>query len=403
MMPSNAVACVRGVVSGDEFAPGAGFTVGGAGVVGAPVAASGGRCAGGSARRHGRRPGNGTRYAARMFATLAGAYPDADVRPEPVARERLLSILRDQLDAGLGMLSDGRVHDAVAEGAAIVDAWTAADEAVRQLVLEDGAGLEPPLVKVCVVGPYTLGRGADGPGAAAGEVTGRSPSSGPSAAGPSARRRRRTLAAAEELNGVIGELFRAGAPVVQVGEDALAHLDAAADRELALVRDALSRLTRDLDGHVSLAVSGGNADRPGPALFFDPPFASYLFDLVAGPDNWRLIAVAPGDRGIICGVADARSRTRDDRAVMVWAARYAAALGGRGPQRVGLAPSAGLEILPRDVARAKLAALAEAARAAGLPDEELKQVLDPRAVDMRSAALGRYDPSARPGRRRSGR
>jgi hypothetical protein len=49
-----------------------------------------------------------------------------------------------------------------------------------------------------------------------------------------------------------------------------------------------------------------------------------------------------------------------------------------------------------DVATAKLAALAEAARKAALPDDELVRQLDPRAIDARSAALGRAEaPPAR--------
>ena len=80
---------------------------------------------------------------------------------------------------------------------------------------------------------------------------------------------------------------------------------------------------------------------------------------------------------------------------MIWAARYASSLGGRGPERVGLAPAAGLEALPRDVARSKLAGLAEAARKAALPDDELMTQLDPRAIDARSAALGRFERPAK--------
>ena len=52
---------------------------------------------------------------------------------------------------------------------------------------------------------------------------------------------------------------------------------------------------------------------------------------------------------------------------MIWAARYAAATNGRGYERVGLCPSAGLEALSPAVAEGKLAGLANAARKAGLP------------------------------------
>jgi hypothetical protein len=80
---------------------------------------------------------------------------------------------------------------------------------------------------------------------------------------------------------------------------------------------------------------------------------------------------------------------------MIWAARYAAGLSNRGLDRVGLSPSTGLEYLPRDRARQKIEALGQAAAKAATRDpEELKRALDPRAVDSRTAALGRYAPAA---------
>ena len=125
---------------------------------------------------------------------------------------------------------------------------------------------------------------------------------------------------------------------------------------------------------------------------FAAPFTSYLFDLIRSPDDWNLCVRVPATIGLVVGVGDARTVDPDTEAVSVWGARYAASLGGRGTDRVGLAMSAGLESLPRDTARAKLTALAEAGRKAGLPGGELAKVIDPRAVDARSAALGRYEP-----------
>ena len=43
----------------------------------------------------------------------------------------------------------------------------------------------------------------------------------------------------------------------------------------------------------------------------------------------------------------------------------------------------------------KLASLAEAVRIAAMPDAERLAALDPRAIDARSAALGRYEPRRR--------
>lgn len=304
-----------------------------------------------------------------MFATLAGCYPS-------LADGGLADVLADQLEAGLGMLGTGAIVDATVEAGVAVSAWRRADAIVRGLVAD--SGLEPPVVKVCLRGPYSIGIGV-----------------APNRRSAHARAQA-TRAAAGILNRELRELFEAGVAVVQVQEDALTAMngdmsgeDMAAER--ALAAEAFARLLDGVTGHVSLAITGGNADQVGAATVFDPPFASYLFDLIWGPDNWRLIADAPRDRGIICGVADTRSHDPDSEAVSIWAARYAASLGGRGLERIGLAPAAGLETLPREVARAKLAALAEAARKAGLPDDELLTQLDPRAIDARSAALGRFE------------
>lgn len=320
-----------------------------------------------------------------MFATVLGPYP----RPLDSAAtdvELLTRVLADQLDSGLGMVSDGVVRTTTGATAAdlemVVDAWRRASDTVRDLAGGMDAGLEPPLVKACLVGPYSALR-ANHPGESA------------------AARRRETLSMAEAVHAVVEELFRAGAPVVQLAEDALTGIGAGEIEERELAAEALRRATDGLSGHLSLSVAGGDADAAGAALFFDAPFASYLFDLIRGPDNWRLITQAPRDRGIICGVADTRPGRETDEAVMVWAARYAASSNARGLERVGLAPSAGLELRPREEARSILASLAEAARKAGLPGPELAGEIDPRAVDARSGALGRYDPEVAATRGRS--
>src|SRR5438046_2529122 len=214
----------------------------------------------------------------------------------------------------------------------------------------------------------------------------------------------RELVAAQEAAGLepltheLHALAAAGCPLIQVDE-AGATLIGEDREQRALFREAQRIL---LDGfgsngtHVSLAITMGNADKAGEDTIFDAHYASYLFDLIAGPDNWRLIARAPGERGIICGVVDARNTALDTKEVLIWAAHYAASTGGRGLARVGLSPSASLEYLPRDRALAKIKVLDEAARLAAMaPSEELAQALDPRAVDIRSAAFGRYAPTAR--------
>jgi methionine synthase II (cobalamin-independent) len=246
----------------------------------------------------------------------------------------------------------------------LVDGWRLAAGIARTAC--EARGLPPLPVKACTVGPYTMGR--------ASEPGGRS-------------RERLTLALAEAIGQEVRALVDAGAPIVQVDENALTRIgqDDAAERDLAArALDRLCEAVADRPGaHLSLAVSGGSAAPAGPDLFFERPVASYLFDLILGPDDWRLAARAPSDRGLLVGVADARSDAPDapdDEPVMVWAGRYAASLGGRGPERVGLAPSAGLEQRTPERARSIIGALARAARATVLPSTVLRGELDPRAV-----------------------
>lgn len=294
-----------------------------------------------------------------MFATLLGPYPvEADA-------------IVEGFGAGLELLADGRpAGDPRAGPAELVDRWRQADVRARGL---DG---DPRPVKACLVGPY---------------------SSIPSGGSVRARRAAIILAAEATVETILA-LNAAGAIFVQVEEDAFVRLAADDVAERALAAEGLRRLTANLPSgvHVCLSIAGGSAHRAGADLLFDAPFHSYALDLCAGPDNWYLAAAAPGDRGLIVGVADARTPERDEEPIMVWGARYAASLGGRGLDRVGLCPSAGLEGLTPAQARRKLSGLAAAARVAAIADpDELKRSLDPRAVDARSAALGRYAPGPR--------
>ena len=370
-----------------------------------------------------------------MFATLVGPYPRTPLPGQPfrlraahgqlergeideagfrgVQDDLVRELIDEQVDAGMGLLTDGQVRwndpqtavarglegfeitgllryfdtntyyrqpRAIAEprwrGAILVEDWRFADRAARELAAERGDDAVP--VKACLVGPYTLARLSE-----AGETG----------------RERLTIALAEALRQEIGALVDAGAPVIQVDENGLTTIGRGDDGERRLAGEALRLLTEGLPRErLCLAVTMGDAQHAGAALLFDLSFGSYLFDLVAGHENWRLIAYAPPDRTIVCGVADARNTRPDDEAVMVWAARYAASLGDRGPDRVGLSPSTGLEYLPRDRARAKIQALGAVARkAAGADGGELQAVMDPRAMrlDARDASAG--VPGAGPG------
>jgi len=214
-------------------------------------------------------------------------------------------------------------------------------------------------------------------------------------------RRRAMFVAVETLRADLLALAAAGCQHLEIHEPAAIGIGAD-EAERTLFRDVHRRLLDGVAGpHLSLAVTGGSADAAGVGTLLAAPYASLAVDLIAGPDNWRLVVAMPGERGVVCGALSAERDADDRPEVLLWAAGYAASTGGRGPDRVGLASASSLAGLPWEVAVRKLSILGEAARLADLPAEERRRQLDPRAVDSRSAALGRVMP--RPPRRRPGR
>jgi len=307
-----------------------------------------------------------------MFATLVGPCPRP---PAPVDDDDAVrSVLAEQEVAGLEPLVDGHLRSAsrLTAQATGVDGVESIEGRLRAAAepcwrepftvaaWRFAAASTGRAVKQALVGPYTLGLSID-----PGDVG----------------RERLTLALAEALREEILALAAAGCPLVQIDEDGAIRMgdDPA---ELALFREAQRRLTAGVgDIHLSLAISGGSVDPAGEEAIFEAPYRSYLFDLVAGPDNWRLIARAPGDRGIVCGALDPAGPPAGALETLVWAARYAASTGGRGMARVGLAPAGGLERVTSEQARAAMGLLGRAARLAEASRAELAKELDPRALD----------------------
>ncbi len=287
-----------------------------------------------------------------MFATLLGALPRPPLDVDASTAALVEVAVRAQQAAGLEPLTDG--GSARSEG--IVEAWRLA------------AGLTDRSVKQAVVGPYTQGRTVQ-----------------------------ETVARATTLNADLRALAAAGCPLIEVHEPA-ATMIGSDEAERARFREAHLRLLDGLDGtHLSLAITGGNAHEAGIETLLAAPYDSLALDLVAGPENWRLVVATPGDRGIVCGALSVEPDDDDASELLLWAAAYAASTAARGPGRVGLASAGSLEHLGWERALRKLARLGDAARLADLPPDDLRRAIDPRAVDIRSAALGRAAP--RPPRR----
>jgi hypothetical protein len=321
-----------------------------------------------------------------MFATLHGGYPalDPGEANDGALGPLIERVIDAQLEAGLGLLTDGGVRWPD-PGAAFMSALGGPERPVRDHAFSveawfraaDVAGRVP--VKQCLPGPYSLARRFAPSEAARGDLT---------------------RALADALAGELVDLAAAGCPLIQIDEDAVTGIDD--DIERGLFAEAQRRLlsgrdATDTDGrpHLSLAIVGGNADRAGAGAIFGPAYDSYLFDLVAGPDSWNLINQAPTERGIVLGLVDPGSAVQDPE-VILWAIGYAASTRAHGEPQVGIATSGSLAGMTRVDARRRIDLLG---RVVGLVErsrtEPIAASLDPRAIDSRSAALGRWTPSER--------
>lgn len=167
------------------------------------------------------------------------------------------------------------------------------------------------------------------------------------------------LAIARVLAQEAFELEAAGASVIQIDEPAL--LDAPEDLELAT--NAVSLITDQLSSSETiLATYFGDAKRLGPELL-EIGVDSFGFDLISGPENLQLITDLPTEKKLQAGIVDARNTMLESEDELVRKIEELANVVGVECLRVN--PSAGLEFLPREKARAKLTRLAAAARRVG--------------------------------------
>jgi 5-methyltetrahydropteroyltriglutamate--homocysteine methyltransferase len=164
------------------------------------------------------------------------------------------------------------------------------------------------------------------------------------------------LAIARVLAQEAFELEAAGARYLQIDEPAL--LDAPEDLDIA--RRALSKVASELrsgETETTLATYFGDAKRLGVELF-ELPVHCFGFDLVDGPQNTEIIELAPAGVNIQAGLVDARNTKLEDRDQLAREIGRIADI--IGPERLKVSPSAGLEFLPRERARAKLQRLGDA-------------------------------------------
>ena len=280
-----------------------------------------------------------------MFATLLGDLPRPPLPADAPSAAVLEAILAVQVEHGLEPLT-----------AAGWGAWA------------EAAAMTDRLTKAAVVGPWASGR-------------------------PLSATRVEVM-----------RLVDAGCTWIEIHESLRGIDGALADADRERFAASHAELTAGLgEGvHLSLALTGGSAEPLGVEALLAGSYASYAVDLIDGPDSWRVIARLPGDRGVIAGALTAHETGDESAELLLYAVGYAASTGGRGAARVGLSTAGSLAGLSWERAVARIARLGEVGRLAAAPVEERRAALDPRAIDLRSAALGRYDPpSRRPSRRSS--
>jgi hypothetical protein len=283
-----------------------------------------------------------------MFATVLGSLPRPPLAANAEPERVLAAVVGAQALAGLEPISEA----GFGVGDSVVDRWRMT------------AGLTDRTVKQALLGPFSRWRSDGG----------------------------------VDLDGTRAELLalvEAGCLYIEIHEPAA--IEIGHDETLrARFRDTHGALLDGVEGaHLSLAITGGNANLAGIDTLLAAPYASLAVDLIDGPDNWHLVATTPKTCGIIVGALSALANSDDRPEILLWAADYAASTGGRGSSRVGLATASSLAHLPWEAAIRKLRLLGDAARLADLAPDARRLQLDPRAVDIRSAAMGHVLPKER--------
>ena len=187
----------------------------------------------------------------------------------------------------------------------------------------------------------------------------------------------------------------------------LPSLTADSDRATRLAQLSQSLDALDASHRLLLAV-----ESPLPGLRADEwrqlSFESLAIDPIRDPQSWRAAATLPGTCGLILGLVPPPGEGEPEPVeVLLWAAQYAASLGGRGAARVGVAglprrgsaaqssDTVGGSVLPQDdrstagptTAAQRVALLARTVALAGADAAALRAELDPRALSPIAAAV----------------
>jgi len=288
---------------------------------------------------------------------------EATIEDARAAEDELTSeILAEQAAAGVDLVTDGQVRwvDPLSHFADALEGMTSSgllryfdnNTYVRQPIVKGPVGRERPIVvdeyrfassrselpvKAVLTGPYTLAALSQD------EHYG--------------DRGKLTAELARALNAEARDLAASGATVIQFDEPSLARIPGSPAGDLSLLADVSEALLDGVEATTIIATYFGDVAPLGKE-FFALPFHGFGLDFVAGEANFELLGDFPKKKILQAGLADARN-TRLEKGKDI--AAKARRIRKRVPDgRLWLAPSSGLEFLPREAARAKLKKLAKA-------------------------------------------
>lgn len=188
----------------------------------------------------------------------------------------------------------------------------------------------------------------------------------------------------------ISEAMQTEAEIIAIRTNALAL--SAVDRAAQIARLAAALAACEGRHRMLICVDAPLAPIDGPewgAL----PAESLLIDPIADPDAWRAAANLPGDRGLVLALVGSAGDRIEAREVLLWALQYAAALGGRGGERVGFTERPARERggsadpIRSEVAEKTHRALLDLLRLTSADAETLRRELDPRSISPAAVRL----------------
>lgn len=314
----------------------------------------------------------GARLPARVPKNDLWRVPEEDLAE--ATQDAVLSVLRDQHDAGLDIVTDGEVRREsysapFANGLEGVDLANPATKVGRAGKPNEVPRIVGPLkrtrpvhvddvkflraetdktVKVTIPGPFTLSQ------LAADEYYG----------SPQAL----AEAYADCLNEEIKDLFAAGADIVQFDEPYFqARVEAAQTYGVGVVNRAFRGVQGTTALHVCFGYAAMVSDKPEDGYSCLPLIGDVQVDQVSIEAAQPRLQLGPAleplrGKTVMVGVIDLGDETPETPEVV--AERIGAALQHLPPERLIAAPDCGMKYLPRPSARAKLKALVEGARLA---------------------------------------